>query len=175
MRHARGVARSTLPSARPSAREAAAAPRPPASPAGCGGTTRRSVLVGGAATCAVLGLAACSSSSDVSSSTGDGRPSVTPGGLVSAGLAAGETLPFETPDGEPGVLVRLEDKSYVAYSAVCTHQGCAVQGADGPLLECPCHGSVFDPADDGAPLEGPAGAPLARIEVRETDEGVVLA
>ncbi|MGZ4650530.1 MAG: QcrA and Rieske domain-containing protein [Kineosporiaceae bacterium] len=31
----------------------------------------------------------------------------------------------------------------VAFSAVCTHQGCRVNPA-GPQLDCPCHGSVFD-------------------------------
>ena len=161
----RTPARPDAPAPRPGWRDAAASP----------GTTRRTVLATGAATCAVLGLAACSDPSEVAPSTGEGREDVAPGGLLTAGLATGETLPFETPDGEPGVLVRLEDGSYAAYSAVCTHQGCAVQGAEGPLLECPCHGSVFDPAQEGAAVEGPADAPLSPLAVRETDEGVVLA
>lgn len=62
------------------------------------------------------------------------------------------------------VLVRLADGRFVAYSAVCTHQGCTVAYKDGQLA-CPCHGSVFDPANGGEVVTPPAEQPLAEIPV----------
>jgi Rieske Fe-S protein len=74
--------------------------------------------------------------------------------------------------GERAVLVRLESGRFVAYSVVCTHQGCPVAYRDGELL-CPCHGSLFDPAHGGAVVRGPAQEPLQVIEVA-TEGGKVV-
>ena len=74
--------------------------------------------------------------------------------------------------GERAVLVHLEDGQFVAYSVVCTHQGCVVLYRDGELV-CPCHGSVFDPARGGAAIRGPARDPLQEVEV-ETEDGKVV-
>lgn len=65
----------------------------------------------------------------------------------------------------PGVLVRLQNGKFVAYSAVCTHQGCTVVYKHGELA-CPCHGSVFDPFRGGTVLYGPAPSPLPRIPIK---------
>ena len=74
-------------------------------------------------------------------------------------------FPFTDADtGQQSVLVRLESGELVAYSAVCTHQACAVAYKDGKLA-CPCHGSVFDPAEGAAVLNGPANRPLPGVEV----------
>jgi cytochrome b6-f complex iron-sulfur subunit len=66
--------------------------------------------------------------------------------------------------GSPAVLVRLESGDFVAYSAVCTHQACTVAFNNGQLA-CPCHGSVFDPANGAAVVTGPAQRPLPEIPV----------
>jgi hypothetical protein len=42
--------------------------------------------------------------------------------------------------GERAVLVHLEGGRFVAYSVVCTYQGCPVVYRGGELV-CPCHGS----------------------------------
>jgi Rieske Fe-S protein len=63
----------------------------------------------------------------------------------------------------PEVLVRLPDGSFVAYSAVCSHQGCTV--AYRPQIRklvCPCHGGVYDPAQGGAVISGPPRYPWRR-------------
>ena len=74
--------------------------------------------------------------------------------------------------GERAMLVHLKDGQFVAYSVVCTHQGCVVLYRDGELV-CPCHGSLFDPARGGAAVRGPAREPLQEVEV-ETEDGKVV-
>lgn len=90
------------------------------------------------------------------------------GGAIAAAsdVPPGEALDFED-GGRPAVLVHLETGEFVAYSAVCTHQGCTVAYDSGELA-CPCHGSVFDPADGAAVVAGPAPEPLAEIPVTES-------
>lgn len=56
----------------------------------------------------------------------------------------------------------------VAYSAICTHQGCwvtrlATMGELRGNLLCPCHGSVYDPRRGAEVLDGPAPRPLATL------------
>lgn len=80
-----------------------------------------------------------------------------------AEVAPGSAKPFKD-GGKDAVLVRLDGGDFVAYSAVCTHQGCTVAYKDGQLA-CPCHGSVFDPANGGEVVTPPAEQPLAEIPV----------
>lgn len=109
-------------------------------------------------------------------------PSASAGAVGSAGLTVAKvadlartgsrafTVPFTAPAplpaGDPAVIVRLADGSYVAFDAVCTHAGCTVQwdSADRVLL-CPCHGAAFDPANGAAVLQGPTDQPLASIPI----------
>jgi Rieske Fe-S protein len=76
--------------------------------------------------------------------------------------------------GQPAVLVHLQNGDFVAYSAVCTHQQCTVAYRDGDLA-CPCHGSIFNPADGGAVVQGPATRPLPEIPVEIRDGQVYKA
>ena len=64
----------------------------------------------------------------------------------------------------------------VAYSAVCTHQGCPVSmwKADTRTLFCACHASQFDPADAAQVVDGPAPRPLAILPLK-VDGGVPVA
>jgi len=79
-------------------------------------------------------------------------------------VAAGSAVAFG-PKANPAVLVHLDSGDFVAYSAICTHQGCTV-AYQGGQLACPCHGSVFDPANGGAVVTGPATTPLPEIPVK---------
>ncbi len=74
--------------------------------------------------------------------------------------------------GERALLIRLESGRFVAYSVVCTHQSCVVLYRDGEL-RCPCHGSVFDPAQGAAVVRGPAREPLQEVEVGTEGDKVV--
>jgi cytochrome b6-f complex iron-sulfur subunit len=79
-------------------------------------------------------------------------------------VAPGSAAKFKD-SGNPAVLVHLDSGDFVAYSAICTHQGCDVDYKGGQIA-CPCHGSVFDPANGGAVVTGPATTPLPEIPVK---------
>ena len=78
-------------------------------------------------------------------------------------VAPGSAVEFEE-SGSPAVLVHLDSGDFVAYSAVCTHQQCTVAYQNAQLA-CPCHGSIFDPANGAAVVSGPAQRPLPEVPV----------
>jgi nitrite reductase/ring-hydroxylating ferredoxin subunit len=88
-------------------------------------------------------------------------------------VAPGSALTFKD-SGNPAVLVHLDNGDFVAYSAICTHQGCTVAYKKGDLA-CPCHGSMFDPANGAAVVRGPATRPLPEIPVKVEGGEVVKA
>ncbi|GAB0119058.1 QcrA and Rieske domain-containing protein [Acidisoma sp. 7E03] len=65
----------------------------------------------------------------------------------------------------------------LAYSAVCKHAGCIVSDwvAASHLLLCPCHGSEYDPAHQGAVVTGPAADPLPTIPLTLVQGELVIA
>jgi Rieske Fe-S protein len=56
----------------------------------------------------------------------------------------------------------------VAYSAICPHAGCEVDGwvAEQSILECPCHNSRYDPHNAAAIIEGPTTRALAALPLK---------
>ena len=88
-------------------------------------------------------------------------------------VAPGSAVKFKDA-GSPAVLVHLDNGDFVAYSAVCTHQGCTVAYKNGQLV-CPCHGSIFDPANGAAVVNGPAQRPLPELPVNVRGGEVVRA
>lgn len=65
----------------------------------------------------------------------------------------------------------------VAYSAVCTHQGCPVNmwKDDVKALFCSCHGSQFDPKAGAKVVFGPAPRRLAMLPLKIEDGVLVVA
>ncbi len=75
--------------------------------------------------------------------------------------------------GEPSVVVRVNEKSVRALSAVCTHLGCIVKW-DGTknALVCPCHAAVFDV--NGNVVGGPAPRPLASLPAKIARDEIII-
>jgi rieske iron-sulfur protein len=62
----------------------------------------------------------------------------------------------------------------VAYSGVCTHQGCPVNmwSDERHAFVCSCHGSIYDPRNDATVLFGPAPRHLAALPLK-SENGVL--
>lgn len=129
--------------------------------------SRRAFLAGSAT--AVTAVATATSAS------GNGGVKVTD----LADIEPGSPVDFNYPEDATAYLVDMgravpggqgTNKSIVAYSGLCQHRGCPVNyNADKELFVCPCHRSVFDPANDGVVIEGPSqrGLPRVTIEIRD--------
>ncbi len=135
-------------------------------------STRRAVLAAGVGVAGAAGVAAIVGCSPSRRATQTGSPGET-GPVVLAkvvdipvGDAVGATL-----DGKPILISQPTAGTIVAFTAVCTHQGCTVAPA-GKTFHCPCHDSVFDAAT-GQVISGPAPAPLAQIPVKVAGGDVV--
>ena len=65
----------------------------------------------------------------------------------------------------------------VAYSAICTHQGCPVNmwSKEKSAFVCSCHGSVFVPVNAAEVVFGPAPRPLPSLGLKVKDGTVVVA
>lgn len=107
---------------------------------------------------AVATLAACgggSSTDALPSATGTAYDATTLSQLPVKGTAS------VTVNGHNYLLYRPDEKTVLAYTSVCTHQGCKVGTGDSSNFICPCHGSEYSKLD-GSVTQGPAPKPLAR-------------
>jgi Rieske Fe-S protein len=132
------------------------------------------LLAGTGVGCALL-LAACggggsgssdSAGSGSASSGSDGGSGSDGSGKALATLSSikvGSAVSAQDSDGNPIIVARPSADAAVAFSAICTHQGCTVAPA-GSELDCPCHGSRYS-ATTGKVLGGPAPKPLPSIAV----------
>jgi Rieske Fe-S protein len=150
------------------------------------GVSRRVVSLGGIGMAAVsVGLAACSAPAQTatpeetpSPSSGESGGSGASGDAGGAPIVALADVPVGGAvavdiDGAPCIVAQPTAGSVVAFTAICTHQGCKVAPA-GAQLNCPCHGSQFD-AFTGEVKHGPAEAPLTALAVAVKGDEVVKA
>ena len=95
-------------------------------------------------------------------------------------VVAGEVSDFPPNTGRifkfgnrPGLLIRTEDGSWKAFSAVCTHLNCTVQyEQDSHTIFCACHGGRFD--TNGQVIAGPPPRPLDEYSVNVRGDEVVV-
>ncbi|MCX2185037.1 Rieske (2Fe-2S) protein [Streptomyces sp. SKN60] len=132
------------------------------------GVGRRSFVVGAVGAVGVL-LNGCSAG-----------PAPNPRGLEDSRKGASIADASSIPKGggvvvsDAGIVVARDGEGRLhGFSAVCTHAGCLVGEVTDGLIVCPCHGSRFD-ASTGAPVAGPAKAPLVRVPVGELEGKVVI-
>jgi Rieske Fe-S protein len=90
-----------------------------------------------------------------------------------ASIPLGGSASAKSPKGDPLLLARPTATTVVAFSAICTHQGCTVEPA-GRQLGCPCHDSTYD-AFTGQVLSGPAPSALHPFAVKIVGTNVVAA
>ena len=72
------------------------------------------------------------------------------------------------------VVTQPTEGTFLAFSAVCTHQGCLVSSGSEGVIPCNCHSSQFS-LEDGAPQAGPASAPLEAVEIVVDGDDIALA
>ncbi|MEU8968274.1 Rieske (2Fe-2S) protein [Streptomyces monashensis] len=169
-----------------------------ASPQPSAGPARRTVVAAAGAAGLAAALTACGSSDDSSSSTtGSGSGSTGTTGSTGSGAATGGASASsgasqngggtalaktsDIPEGggkifkDQGVVVTQPTAgTFKAFSAKCTHQGCAVGSVSGGVIVCPCHNSHFSVAD-GSVKQGPATQPLAAEKISVSGENITLA
>ncbi|MFJ5999977.1 Rieske (2Fe-2S) protein [Streptomyces sp. NPDC092370] len=141
-------------------------------------STRRTVLLGTGATGAAALVAACgggggNGSVSTDSPTGEGASSG-PAGRV---LATIDEIPVgggRIFKDEEIVVTQPEQGRFKAFSAICTHQRCAVGSVSDGTINCPCHGSRFEIAD-GAVAQGPATRPLPAERITVEGNSIRLA
>ncbi|RNH98180.1 Rieske (2Fe-2S) protein [Micromonospora aurantiaca] len=142
------------------------------------GSRRRLVQVG----CLVVGgrtLAAClpqpetdagAASAPTDSQGGDSSPGTAPLARLSDIPVGGGLVVRD----RNIVISRGSAAGIVAFTAVCSHQGCQVTSVVGGLIRCPCHRSRFD-AGTGHPVAGPATQPLTPVAIKLVGDMVVTA
>jgi Rieske Fe-S protein len=147
------------------------APDTAATPA-CGCWSRReSLMVAGIAVAGTAGLTACGSATgDDLKSAASGAASAASGAIAAADVPVGGGKVFEA---LKVVVTQPTAGEYKAFSAVCTHQGCTVNGVSNGVITCPCHGSTFD-MTTGAVVQGPATNPLPAKSVTLGADGITV-
>jgi len=144
--------------------------------------SRRRAITAGAAGVGALVLAGCSAATKASkkSSSGAASSPATPSPKASSAGATlgklsdvpvGGSVAAKGADGSPVLVAQPVAGQVVAFSAICTHQGCTVAPA-GKELHCPCHGSVYDAAT-GTVKSGPAPKPLSKLAVHVAAGNIV--
>ncbi|MFI1928170.1 MULTISPECIES: Rieske (2Fe-2S) protein [unclassified Streptomyces] len=156
------------------------------------GPARRAVVAAAGAAGLSVALTACGGSDDDSSSSSasagtsgstGSTEAASSGGTGGGDNAAAGALATtaDIPEGggkvfdsEKVVVTQPTAGTYKAFSAVCTHQGCAVKSISDGVINCPCHNSNFS-ITDGSVKSGPAQKPLPEVAITVSGDSITLA
>ncbi|MFE7645996.1 Rieske (2Fe-2S) protein [Streptomyces phaeoluteigriseus] len=152
------------------------------------GPARRTVVAAAGVAGLAVALTACGGSDDDASGSAEssgsagstgGSESASTGGGAAAGAAL--TTTADIPEGggkvfddQKVVVVQPTAGEFKAYSAVCTHSGCAVKSIADGVINCPCHNSNFS-VTDGSVKSGPATKPLPEVQITVSGDSITLA
>ncbi|MDA5145181.1 Rieske (2Fe-2S) protein [Streptomyces sp. AD681] len=154
------------------------------------GPARRTVVAAAGAASLGAVLAACGGSDDDASGDTGTAPSGSPsqeaggggsGGGENAGAGAALAATADIPEGggkvfpdQKVVVTQPAAGDFKAFSATCTHQGCAVKSVADGVINCPCHNSSFS-ITDGSVQGGPAPKPLPAVQITVSGDSIRLA
>lgn len=154
------------------------------------GPARRTVVAAAGAAGLTVALAACGGSDDdASSDTGSAPSAPTDESASSGGSGGGENAgakpalaaTADIPEGggkvfadQKVVVTQPAAGEFKAFSATCTHQGCAVKSVSDGVINCPCHNSNFS-ISDGSVQSGPAPKPLPAVQITVNGDSIQLA
>ncbi|GAA2587436.1 MULTISPECIES: Rieske (2Fe-2S) protein [Streptomyces] len=152
------------------------------------GPARRTVVAAAGAAGLTAVLTACGGSDDDASSdtVASGSASQEAGGGGSgggenAGAGAALAATADIPEGggkvfpdQKVVVTQPAAGEFKAFSATCTHQGCAVKSVADGVINCPCHNSNFS-ITDGSVQSGPATKPLPAVRIAVGGDSIRLA
>ncbi|WP_138904008.1 Rieske (2Fe-2S) protein [Streptomyces albidochromogenes] len=141
---------------------------------------RRTVVAAVGAAGVAAALTACGGS-DSGSPAGTAAEKPAGGEAPAGGAGAVLAKTADIPEGggkvfaDQGVVVTQPTAGqFKAFSSKCTHQGCAVKDVVDGMINCPCHGSMFD-ATDGTVKGGPAKQPLPAAAIKVEGDSITLA
>ena len=104
--------------------------------------------------------------SDTATPAGGSAPAAT--AAAAGALAATSQVPDgggKIIDGPNIVITQPQPGVFMAFSAICAHQGCLVSSVSDGTINCPCHGSKFS-IKDGSVVHGPATMPLPAVAIK---------
>jgi Rieske Fe-S protein len=129
----------------------------------CGECSRRGLLlgVGLAGLTTVVGLGEGTAAADQNGSGDEERAKTIDLGRASRIKIGGGVVISK----HNVVVTRPTKRTYRAFSAICTHQGCTVGSVAKKRIVCPCHGSKYS-IWTGAALVGPATDSLGRRNIK---------
>jgi thiosulfate dehydrogenase (quinone) large subunit len=88
---------------------------------------------------------------------------------TAADVPLGVSGTFTVPNGsgDPGLVIQASPEQFVAYDAVCPHEGCTVAYQPSVnLIVCPCHSSEFE-VSNGDVVRGPAPHGLTALAITD--------
>lgn len=129
---------------------------------GCGECSRRGLLlgVGLAGLTTVVGLGEGTAAADEGSGDEERAKAIDLGRASRIKIGGGVVIAKHNV-----VVTRPTKRTYRAFSAICTHQGCKVGSVTKKRIVCPCHGSKYS-ISTGAALVGPATDALGRRSIK---------
>ncbi|MFD8204325.1 Rieske (2Fe-2S) protein [Streptomyces sp. NPDC003470] len=139
------------------------------------GPARRTVVAAAGAAGLAVALTACGGSDDDASDASG----TAAGGGEKAGAAVAATADIPKGGGKvladrKIVVTQPTAGEFKAFSATCTHQGCAVKDVADGVIHCPCHNSTFS-ITDGSVRGGPATKPLPAVPITVSGDSIELA